>query len=443
MNLILSKILLDKDLNSWSKLKIQYFQSPYTLIFQQIAKFYDKFSKLPSFEELELVIRDDNTLSMVQALKEVEIPEELDAEILIQALVNEYAQKEVLSNLDALVDDIVFMDAPEMIETLSSLAIDLEEKTESSEQIVLMSDFMTVDVDDLKSFTPLGLSNDFDQFSMGLAPTELMLLGGFRGSGKSVVCANITCNQYEQGNSSLYFSIEMRGKEIFQRHLAMLSGVKSSRIRKNELSDEDKIMIAKTRSNMHVDGPEVYHDFLKHADFDLFERKLLQLPLHKDNQIVIIDNQSLTIPNIDATIQTYKARFGDKFRVAVVDYINVITAKDPLRWETQLGIAAGLKKIARKHEIAIVAPFQTDEKGGVRFAKGILDAPDWAFNLDAGESSIGFECKKTRGTRAMDFESPIEWDHLRIIPNRNLLTEETSEPVEGNVDLPWGDDDLI
>ena len=43
----------------------------------------------------------------------------------------------------------------------------------------------------------------------------------------------------------------------------------------------------------------------------------------------------------------------------------------------------------------------------------------------------------------MDFESPIEWDHLRIIPNRNLLTEETSEPVEGNVDLPWGDDDLI
>jgi len=442
MNLILSKILLDKDLNSWSKLKIQYFQAPYTLIFQQIAKFYDKFSKLPSFEELELVIRDDNTLSMVEALKEVDIPEELDADILIQALVNEYAQKEVLSNLDKLVDDIVFMDAPEMVENLSRMAIELEEKTESSEQIVLMSDFLTVDTEDLKSFTPLGLSNDFDQFSMGVAPTELMLFGGYRGSGKSVVCGNITSNQYLQGNSSLYFSIEMRGKEIFQRHLSMLSGVKMSRIRKNELSNEDRLMIAKTRGDMHIDGKDIYTDYISHGDFDLFERKLLQQPLHKDNQIVIVDNQSLSLANIDATVQTYKAKFKDKLRVIVVDYINVITAKDPLRWETQLGIAAGLKKIARKHEVAVIAPFQTDEKGGVRFAKGILDAPDWAFNLDAGDSSIKFECKKTRGTRAMDFESPMEWDSLRIIPNRNILTEEKVEEDNGDVDLPWGDDDL-
>lgn len=441
MNLILSKILLDKDLNSWSKLKIQYFQAPYTLIYKQVAKFYDKFSKLPSFEELELVLRDDNTLSMVQALKEVEIPEDLDAEILIQALVNEYAQKEVLSNLDRLVDDIVFMDAPEMIENLSSMAIELEEKTESSEQIVGMADYKTIDENDLKSFSPLGLSNEFDQFSLGIAPTELMLVGGFRGSGKSIVCGNIVCNQYEQGNSSLYFSIEMRGKEIFQRQLSMLSGVKMSRIRKNELTPEDKGMIAKTRSQMHIEGDTLYQEFLEHGDFDKFEDKLMQTPLNKDNQMVIVDNQSLSLANIDATVQTYKAKFKEKLKVVVVDYVNVITAKDPLEWKTQLSIAAGLKKIARKHDIAIIAPFQTDEKGGVRFAKGILDAPDWAFNLDAGESSIRFECKKTRGTRVMDFESPMEWDHLRIIPNRNLLTEEAVEPVDsGEVDLPWDDD---
>lgn len=443
MNLILSKVLLDRDLNAWSKLKIQYFQAPYTLIYQQVAKFYEKFSKLPSFEELELVIRDDNTLNMVQALKDVEIPEDLDADILIQALINEYAQKEVLSNLDNLVDDIVFMDAPEMVENLSRMAIELEEKTESSEQIVVMSDFKTVDENDLKEFTPIGLSNDFDQFSLGLAPTELMLVGGFRGSGKSIVCGNITSNQYIQGNSSLYFSIEMRGKEIFQRHLSMLSGVKMSRIRKNELTQEDKQMIAKTRSEMHEEGAVLYQDFLDHGDFDKFEDKLIKTPLNKDNQIVIVDNQSLSLANIDATVQTYKTKFQEKLRIVVVDYINVITANDPLEWKTQLALAAGLKKIARKHDIAIVAPFQTDEKGGVRFAKGILDAPDWAFNLDALESSIKFECKKTRGTRVMDFESPMEWDNLRIIPNRNLLTEETVEekeiPEEG---LPWGEDDL-
>ncbi|MCP4442844.1 MAG: hypothetical protein GY810_28395 [Aureispira sp.] len=442
MNLILSKIILDKDLNSWSKLKSQYFQAPYTLIYQQIAKFYEKFSKLPSFEELELVIRDDNTLNMIQAIKDIEIPEDLDADVLIQALVNEYAQKEVLSGLNSLVDDIVFMDAPEMVENLGRMAIELEEKTESSEQIVVMSDYKTVDEDDLKSFTPIGLSNDFDQFSLGLAPTELMLIGGFRGSGKSIVCGNVTSNQYLQGNSSLYFSIEMRGKEIFQRHLSMLSGVKMSNIRKNELTPEDKQMIAKTRSDMHTDGATLYQDYLDHGDFEKFEDALIQTPLNEDNQIIIVDNQSLSLANIDATVQTYKTKFKEKLRIVVVDYINVITAKDPLEWKTQLAIAAGLKKIARKHDIAIIAPFQTDEKGGVRFSKGILDAPDWAFNLDAGEESIKFECKKTRGTSIMDFESLMEWDSLRIIPNRNLLTEQQEEPDVPEEGLPWGEDDL-
>ena len=279
MNLILSKILLDKDLNAWSKLKQQYFQPPHTVIFQQIGKFYEKYSKLPSFEELELVVRDDATLNLVQALRDTEMPDDLDTDILIQALVNEYAQKEVLQKVDKLVDDIVFMDAPEMVESLSKMAIDLEEKTENAEQIVLMSDFKTVDEDDLKSFTPLGLSNAFDAFSMGLAPTEYMMLGGFRGAGKSVVSCNITANQFAMGNSTLYFSIEMRGKEVFQRHLSILSGVKMSHIRKNELTDDDFYKIAQTRATWHTDGLEDFEKYESHRDYDRFELDLLKRPL--------------------------------------------------------------------------------------------------------------------------------------------------------------------
>lgn len=440
MNLILSKILLDKDLNAWSKLKQQYFQAPHTIIFQQIGKFYEKYSKLPTFEELELVVRDDNTLNLVQALRDTEMPDDLDTDILIQALVNEYAQKEVLHKVDKLVDDIVFMDAPEMVESLSTMAIDLEEKTENAEQIVLMSDFKTVDIDDLNSFTPLGLSNAFDAFSMGLAPTEYMMLGGFRGSGKSVVSCNITANQFLQGNSTLYFSIEMRGKEVFQRHLSILSGVPMSHIKKNELTTQDKDAIARTRAEWHVDGVEDYIKYMEHKDFDRFELDLFKRPLLPDNQIVIVDNQSLTLANIDATVQTYKTKFKDKLKLVVVDYINVLTANEPLKWETQIALSAGLKKIARKHEIAMVSPFQLDEKGGVRFAKGILDAPDWAFNLQAKDQSIEFECKKTRGTASMDFESEMAWDCLQVLPHRNIKEEQQETPVADNGDIPWEDD---
>ena len=440
MNLILSKILLDKDLNAWAKLKIQYFQPPHTVIYQQIGKFYEKYSKLPSFEELELVVRDDSTLNLVQALRDTEMPDDLDTDILIQALVNEYAQKEVLQKVDRLVDDIVFMDAPDMVETLSEMAIDLEEKTENAEQIVLMSDFKTIDADDLKSFTPLGLSNAFDSFSMGLAPTEYMMIGGFRGSGKSVVSCNVTANQFLQGNSSLYFSIEMRGKEVFQRHLSILSGVKMSRIKKNELTAEDKDAIAKTRAGWHIDGIEDYINYTSHRDFDRFELDLFKRPLMPDNQIVIVDNQALTLANIDATVQTYKTKFKEKLRIICVDYLNVITAKDPMKWETQIELSAGLKKIARKHDIAVVAPFQLDEKGGTRFAKGILDAPDWAFNLQAKDQSIMFENVKTRGTKKIDFESAMDWDCLTVQAHRNILDEEKEEPVADNGDIPWKDD---
>lgn len=446
MNLILSKILLDKDLNAWSKLKYQYFEPPYTAIYQQIAKFYEKHSKLPSFEELEVVIRDDNTLSLVQALSEVEVPEDLDTDILLQALVNEYAQKEVLENVDKMVDDIVFMDAAEMVERLSTLAIELEEKTESSEQIVLMSDFMTVDAEDLKSFTPLGISNDFDAFSMGMAPTEFLMFGGYRGSGKSVVCANIVANQFLQGNSSLYFTIEMRGKEIYQREMSILSGVSNTKIRKQTIDDNDKEKLARTRSSMFIDGEETLSQYLEHRDFDLFERELMKKPLLPDNQIVIVDNKALNLANLDATIQTYKNKFKDKLKMVVVDYINVIQIKDPYKWESQMELAKRLKDIARKYEIVMVSPYQIDEKGQTRLAKGILDAPDWAFNLKAHQDSIEFENVKTRGMSHMSFQSPMEWDSLKIVPNRNLLEEMQEEDFdvepEAPKSLPWGDDDL-
>lgn len=446
MKFILNKILQEQNLSAFSKLKSQFFEAPYSIIYRQINLFYEKYAKIPSFEELEIVIRDDSTLSLVQNLKEVEVPDELDTDVLIQALINEYAQKETLHAIDKMVDEIMFMDAASMVENLSSMAIDLEDKTESSEQIVSMADYKTYDKEELASFCPLGLNNDFDAFSIGLAPTEFIMFGGFVGAGKSIVCANITANQYNQGNSSLYFSIEMRGREIFQRHLSILSGVSSTRLKANTLTIDELDAVARTRVDMHADADYLLEEYKKHKDFDKFESDLLQLPLRTDKQIVMIDNQHLSIANIDATIQTYKARFKDKLKVVVVDYLNVIDCKDPFDWKSQIEIARRLKGLARKHKIVMVAPFQIDEKGGVRFAKGILDAPDWAFNLTAKDNSILFESKKSRGSAAMDFESEMDWDALRILPYRNILQEETEETEETDYEEspPWesGEDDL-
>jgi hypothetical protein len=135
--------------------------------------------------------------------------------------------------------------------------------------------------------------------------------------------------------------------------------------------------------------------------------------------------------------------------VVVIDYLNVIACNDAFDWKVQIDLAKKVKGLARKHDIAIVSPFQIDEKGGVRFSKGILDAPDWAFNLKAKENSILFENKKTRGSAPMDFESEMTWDTLQIQPHRNIVEEEEIETdyEDNDSDVPpWdikkGNDDL-
>ena len=207
MNLILHKVLANQDLEVWARLQKEFFEAPYTEIYLLINKFYQRFDKLPSFDELEVVTRDEKHANYITALKELNVPEDLDIEIILQALINEYAQREVLQQLGGYLEGLVFKDVGEIVEDLSSIAIDIEEKTEVSEQIVEMNDFLTIDKDTILSRVPLGLNNEFDRLSLGMAPGEFVMVGGYRGSGKSVICANVACSQYLQGNSALYFSM--------------------------------------------------------------------------------------------------------------------------------------------------------------------------------------------------------------------------------------------
>lgn len=431
MNLILAKILKENDLDIWSRLKGQYFSPPYSNIYSLISKFYDKYGKLPSFDDLEVSIRDKKSLSSIRALREIELPD-IDADILVDALINEYAQELALDSIEKLIDNIAFKDSIEIVEDLSALAFHIEEQTEGAEQVVFMNDYITIDEKELLARVPLGLSNDFDQFSMGLALSEFMLIGGFRGSGKSIICSNIACNQYLQGNSSLYFSIEMRGREIFERNLAILSEIPAKKLRSGNLTDEERWRVAQIRAGMTRDKAEdLLEDFQKHKDLNKFEQELKKRPLNYSNQLITIDNPRLTLANIDATIANFKNKLGDSLNVVIVDYINQIAEKDAYDWKVQIELAKRLKEIARKHEVVMVAPYQTDEEGRAKFSRGLLIPPDWAFKLEAHKAgangdkdSILFTCEKARNDAYFNFESPIDWPILKIRPNMNLFSME-------------------
>ena len=214
--LVLNKILANPTagLEAWAKLKISFFGAEYTSIYSAIARYYSKHSNLPSFDDLEISIRDPLLKTKLIALSNLESPAEVSLELLTDSIINEYTQSEVLKKLDLFVDNITLLDTEDIKQELANILLHLEEKTHTSEKVCLMSDINVIEQEEVKAIqVPLGFNNTFDA-EVRATTSELIMLGGLRGSGKSVVAVNITKNQYEQGNVGLYFSIEMKQREV-------------------------------------------------------------------------------------------------------------------------------------------------------------------------------------------------------------------------------------
>jgi replicative DNA helicase len=453
---VLNKLLVEQSLDIWAKLKLVFLDPAYSSLYSVINKHYEKYNKLPSFDDLELTLREGPAAKTLATLKLTELPD-VSAEVALDALVDQYTQNETVKLLDKFVDKLPLYDSSEIKENLANIALTIEEKTHTSEKVVTMSDILLFQhPEELeKERVYLGLNNTFDAVLGGVARQELILIGGKRGSGKSITSSNIFVNQYEAGNTSLYFSIEMTAMETMQRNLAILANVNLQNLKQNKLTDEELLRVVKSRASMFQEADETVLDFMRHRDRFKFEESLVRNhSLKLDNQMIIVDDRDLTIGSIDLHIGKTKAKFGDKLTVVVVDYVNqiVVESQSQYDWQPQIEISKKLKNLARKYEVVIVSPYQIDASGEARFAKGILDAADIALVMEAHDKeqqAITFDTTKIRGGKEMQFTCPIDWDTLRISPqsidkpqsqekvkraSKKSVDVKTTEPV---TDLPW------
>jgi len=455
---VLNKLLSEQSLDIWAKLKLVFLDPAYSSIYSIVNKHYEKYNKLPSFDDLELTLREGPSAKTLATLKLTEVPE-VSAEIALDALIDHYTQNETIKLLDKFVDKLPLYDSNEIKENLSSIALTIEEKTHTSEKVFTMSDMLLFQhPEDLaKERVFLGLNNTFDAVLGGVARQELILIGGKRGSGKSITSSNIFVNQYEMGNSCLYFSIEMTAQETNQRNLAILANVDLQNLKQNKLTDDEVLRIVKARAGMFESADELVSDYLRHRDRFKFEETLVRnFALKPENQMVIVDDRDLTLGNIDLHIGKMKARFGDKLAVVVVDYINQIKIEGSSQydWQPQIEVSKKLKNLARKYEVVVVSPYQIDASGEARFAKGLLDAADIALVMEAhdkDQQAISFETTKIRGGKEMAFTCPINWDTLRISPqsldkpaSKEIIkkagsSKKSTDSVkdEQSSDLPW------
>ena len=453
--IVLNKLLKERSLDIWSRLKLVFLDPAFSSLYSAINKYYDNYNAVPSFDELELTLREGPALRTLATVKLAD-NEDISSEVALNALIDQYTQNETIKLLDKFIDKLPVYDSQEIKENLSTIVLTLEDKTLTTEGVYNMADIMLFkNAEELaRDRIHLGFNNTFDAALSGVARQELILIGGKRGSGKSICSSNIAVNQYESGNTSVIFTIEMIAHEVLERNLSILADVNHQNLKQNRLSEDELLKVVRARAQMFQNSEHLVEEFKRTRDKYKFEQKLVrECSLKPDNQMIIIDDRALTITALDLHLGKLKSKFGDKLTVCVVDYLNQIVLEggtSQYDWQPQVEVSKKLKNLARKYDVVMVSPYQIDANGEARFAKGILDAADIALTMDAHDKDKGcmtFNTTKIRSGREMTFTSPINWDSLRISPH-SVDEPEKKETVkrhkkkadkqdDSSADLPW------
>lgn len=427
-----------QDFETWSSLRQHYLPTEFHLLFKQIDNHCDKYHQLPSFEDLDLSVRDSNTREALYAIQSLEV--DVDAHMLLEYLKNEYTQRELLGSLDDYIDNsIAFETAEESVAHLHQIVLDIEEKVDLEEPAESMSRITLFESDeDLARYVSLGLNTEHDH-EIQFSPRDLVLIGGRRGAGKSLTCANIANNIFDTGKTAIYYTIEMDSRSILQRCCAIATEIPFSRLRLKNLSITEWAKVATWWANRFEGGQAPLDDYKEHRSFDKFHHELTSKHiLLPKQQIDVVYDPGLTLSKLSADLDR-KVKSGMDVGAIIVDYINQVRRSSvPSRgglydWTEQIEVSKGLKRNAQEYETLVVSPYQIDASGEARFAKGILDAADAAYTLNPhtqDDGCITFDCVKHRNAALTSFTSTMDWGTLKMGPE-SALSPEAREEGEG------------
>ena len=300
---------------------------------------------------------------------------------------------------------------------------------------------------ELSKYLPLGLNSEYDS-QIQFSPKDLVLVGGRRGSGKSVTCCNLASNVYDSGRSALYFTIEMDSRQILQRICSVSTKIPLKRLRSKMLSKDEWSRVAGWWAGRFEGGHELLPDFERTGNFDEFHTKLTRLELDKEKQIDVIYDPALTLSKIQSELDKKVGQLD--IGVVIVDYLNQVKRHNaPSRsgqydWTEQIEVSKKMKLYAQEYETMFFAPYQTDASGEARFAKGILDAADAAYALETWEQQdecMTFNCVKMRSNEMRSFSSVVDWETLKIGPQSQINPKE-KEAMESSMKTGEDVDDL-
>ena len=183
---------------------------------------------------------------------------------------------------------------------------------------------------------------DLDRLLGGLHPSDLLILAGRPGMGKSALATNIAFNAAEayrettddfgnvtvtDGAKVAFFSLEMSAEQLATRILAEQTEISSEKLRRGELHDNDFGKIVRA------------------------SQKIEQLPFYID------DTPELSVAGLRARARRLKRRHG--ITLIVIDYLQLMRPTSSARHNNRVmevsEITQGLKALAKELNVPVMA----------------------------------------------------------------------------------------
>lgn len=178
--------------------------------------------------------------------------------------------------------------------------------------------------------------NDLDRLLHGLGAGKLIIVAALSGGGKSVLLGDFYRTWTKHKIPCCMVTLEMGHEEVWRRQAAAACRIDHDRIQSGSLDDNDWSRLARWI-----------------GDTD-------------DAPTWICDKPSMTLAELDALACRGAERYG--WRGLVVDYAQKIKHRASTREREVAEIAAGLKEIARKTGMAVIAGAQLNREAAKRGA---------------------------------------------------------------------------
>lgn len=250
---------------------------------------------------------------------------------------------------------------------------------------------------------PTGFT-DLDRLTNGLQPSDLIILAGRPGMGKSAFALTLAANSsFNYGKHVAFFSLEMGAEQLMQRILCSMAGIELSRFRANRLNRDEYSKLPGVASR-----------------------------IMQTNTLYVDDNLDLGIMELLSKCRSLKRKAG--LDLVIVDYLQLMkTGREENRAVAVGAISRGLKILAKDLKIPVIALAQLSRK-----------TEDRADSARGGKTRPQLSDLRESGSIEQDadmvwfIERPFYRSHDEADKNKaQLLVAKHRNGSTADIDLTW------